>query len=203
MYKFKKSLIALIGLISLVAIATVMTPHLSYGSNGPTASAAPSQTQNVNVVNTPTVKIDSTNPVMLHDVDNAALQPFQASASGHFVEGSFSTGSVPITQVPGGKRLIIEHVSVNGATSPGQKLILASIGVTQQNANGGQPIFHYLVINPEVTDAFANRYYCSEAVRLYADPGTIVSLLATRDSSAGSLFGAVQYTISGYFIDVP
>jgi hypothetical protein len=203
MYKFKGSLIALIGLVSLVAIATVTTPRLSYGSNGPTAFAAPSQTQNVNVVNTPTVKIDSTNPVMLHDVDNAALQPFQASASGNFVDGAFGTGSVPITQVPVGKRLIIEHVSVHGATSPGQKLMLASIGVTQQNANGGQPIFHYLIIHPAGSDGFADRYYCGEAVRLYADPGTIVSLLAIRDSTAGTLFGAVQYSISGYFINMP
>ncbi len=54
MYKFKNSLIALIGLVSLITVVTVMTPHIGYGSSG-TAAPAPS-TQNVNVVNTPTVK---------------------------------------------------------------------------------------------------------------------------------------------------
>jgi hypothetical protein len=54
MYKFKNSLIALIGLVSLITVVTVMTPHMGYGSSG-TAAPAPS-TQNVNVVNTPTVK---------------------------------------------------------------------------------------------------------------------------------------------------
>lgn len=54
MYKFKNSLIALIGLVSLITVGTVMTPHIGYGSSG-TAAPAPS-TQNVNVVNTPTVK---------------------------------------------------------------------------------------------------------------------------------------------------
>lgn len=229
MYKFKKSLIGLIGLLSLVAITTVITPHLGFGS-GPTASAASSQTQNVNVVNTPTVsaqqngpwnvgisgtptvaldavnntvKIDSTNPVSLRDVDNAARQPFQFNASGNFTDGFAGTGPVPITQVPAGKRLIIEHVSVFGSTPLGQKLILASIGVTQQNANSGQPVLHYLVINSAGSDAFAARYSCSQMVRLYADPGTIVSLSAQRDATAGTLFGAVAYAISGYFINVP
>jgi hypothetical protein len=54
MYKIKNSLIALIGLVSLITVVTVMTPHIGYGSSG-TAAPAPS-TQNVNVVNTPTVK---------------------------------------------------------------------------------------------------------------------------------------------------
>ena len=57
MYKFKKSLIALIGLASLMTVGTVVMPHTGYGSSGTAASNAPAaQTQNVNVVNTPTVK---------------------------------------------------------------------------------------------------------------------------------------------------
>jgi len=56
-YKFKKSLVALIGLASLMTVGTVVMPHTGYGSGGAATSSAPTaQTQNVNVVNTPTVK---------------------------------------------------------------------------------------------------------------------------------------------------
>jgi hypothetical protein len=52
-YKFKRSLIALMGVLTLVVIVTVSMPHIGRGASG--ANAPTSQTQNVNVVNTPTV----------------------------------------------------------------------------------------------------------------------------------------------------
>jgi hypothetical protein len=53
MYRFKKSLIALIGVLTLVVIVNVSMPHIGRGASG--ANAPASQTQNVNVVNTPSV----------------------------------------------------------------------------------------------------------------------------------------------------
>ena len=55
MHKFRKSFIALIGVLLLFGIATVTRPHIGRGASGMTSSAPTSQTQNVNVVNTPTV----------------------------------------------------------------------------------------------------------------------------------------------------
>ena len=55
MYRFKKSLIALIGVLTLVVIVTVSMPHIGRGASGTGTNAPTSQTQNVNVVNTPTV----------------------------------------------------------------------------------------------------------------------------------------------------
>jgi hypothetical protein len=55
MYRFKKSLIALTGVLTLVAIVTVAVPHIGRGASGTSNSAPTSQTQNVNVVNTPSV----------------------------------------------------------------------------------------------------------------------------------------------------
>jgi len=55
MYRFKKSLIALTGALTLVAIVTVAVPHIGRGASGTSNSAPTSQTQNVNVVNTPSV----------------------------------------------------------------------------------------------------------------------------------------------------
>ncbi len=60
MFKVKNSLIGLVGLVTLMAVATAIAPHLGYGSVG-TAAPAPS-TQNVNVVNTPTVSAQQTGP---------------------------------------------------------------------------------------------------------------------------------------------
>lgn len=53
MYRFKKSLVALMGVLTLVVIVTVSMPHIGRGASG--ANAPTTQTQNVNVVNTPTV----------------------------------------------------------------------------------------------------------------------------------------------------
>jgi hypothetical protein len=55
MYKFKNSMIALIGLIFLTAVVSVVLPREG------TAAPAPS-TQNVNVVNTPTVNAQQSGP---------------------------------------------------------------------------------------------------------------------------------------------
>jgi hypothetical protein len=55
MYRFKKSLIALTGVLTLVAIFTVAVPHIGRGASGTGNNAPTSQTQNVNVVNTPTI----------------------------------------------------------------------------------------------------------------------------------------------------
>ena len=55
MYRFKKSLIALTGVLTLVAIVTVAVPHIGRGASGTGSNAPTSQTQNVNVVNTPSV----------------------------------------------------------------------------------------------------------------------------------------------------
>jgi hypothetical protein len=77
----------------------------------------PSNPFDVNVVNTPTVSvatmppllIDSSNPVLVRDVDNPARQPFT------FQQLRVTNGGEPENftfQVPTGKRLVVEQVSV-------------------------------------------------------------------------------------------
>src|SRR6476659_4463476 len=55
MSKFKNSLIALAGLTALALITSLLIPLVGLGSNAPGGNAPTSQTQNVNVVNTPSV----------------------------------------------------------------------------------------------------------------------------------------------------
>src|SRR5438132_10795306 len=94
----------------------------------PIAQAA-SSPSNVNVVNTPNVNVVNTpaSPVPVRDVDNPAKQPFQAEAMGGFADGASTTGDIPITTVPAGKRLVIEHVSVFGTMLPLQRLVSGTL----------------------------------------------------------------------------
>jgi hypothetical protein len=153
----------------------------------PTPSPAPGP-QDVNVVNTPRVS----------DADNPAKQPFQASGSGEFI-GSIC--DVTITTVPAGKRLIIEHVSVLGQMTTGQKMITAYIVPRLQGFNDQK---HYLTISGQGTDDIngIDYYVASEQVRLYADPGPEVFGFAIRNTNSG-ISSFVHFVISGYLVDVP
>src|SRR5262245_12448491 len=77
MSKFKNSLVALSGLAALALITPLLMQLVVLGSNGPGVSAATNQTQNVNVVNTPTVNLAAGTGVSINGtptVNVAALQ---------------------------------------------------------------------------------------------------------------------------------
>jgi hypothetical protein len=136
------------------------------------AAPRPSPTpgiQDVNVVNTPTVS----------DADNPARQSFQASVIGHFTTDTEIY--VPITTVPAGKRLIIEHVSMVGFVQTGERIYTAAIAVANNNSN---PVGYFLTISPQGTDGTYDFYNASEQVRLYADAGTQVFVDAQAPAEA-------------------
>jgi len=217
MYKFKRSLIALIGLVSLVAIATVTTPHLSYGSSGPTASAAPSQPQNVNVVNTPTVnaqqsgnwnvnvantpsvgfdpsantvRIDSTNPVTVRE----KRESYQWGTFFVIPDGA-SNASVQIA-VPGGKRFVIEYINGSVFLPAGQTPeFFVSSGV---NAVASNNIF--LATHSRPVNVF-NEFSLSEPTRIYADGGLVATVMIRRGPATDSAVNA-SITVAGYLVDL-
>ncbi|HEV8367924.1 MAG TPA: hypothetical protein VGQ39_08235 [Pyrinomonadaceae bacterium] len=149
-----------------------------------------------------TVKIDPTNPLAVRNVDNPARQPFQADAPsiGEFQPGQ-GIAFANITTVPQGKRFVIEQVSIMGGMLPGQKMLTAGIEVLSANQNNT----YYLTITPQGTNSggFRDIYVASQQVRLYADPGTNVYGVATRDNTTGFANAAVTWTISGYLVDLP
>ncbi|PYL50331.1 MAG: hypothetical protein DMF33_13090 [Verrucomicrobia bacterium] len=165
----------------------------------PIAQAAPSPS-NVNVVNTPNVNVVNTpaSPVPVRDVDNPAKQPFQAEAMGGFADGASTTGDIPITTVPAGKRLVIEHVSVFGTMLPGQKMVRA---VMHRFSVFG----HSLVISAQGSNADGSSDYfvASELIRFYDNDGLPVAWEAERDSSAGANLAGIDINCDGYFVDCP
>jgi hypothetical protein len=202
MYRFKSSLFGLLGVLTLVALVTVAMPNRGAGGTG--SSAPTSQTQNVNVVNTPTVsaqqsgpwnvgingtptvavtnfpdttnvgidpaantvKIDATNPLPVHDVDNPARHPFAAACTINNNVGNPCT----MTLVPPGKRLVIE--------------------MFQLTTNGGE--LNVTLNNTPMKYTFSQS---TQLVRVYADPLTTVQ-------AAGGVVGTIA-TITGYLVDLP
>ena len=168
----------------------------------PIAQAAPSPT-NVNVVNTPNVNVVNTtaSPVQVRDADNPARQPFHAEVRGGFADGASTTGDIPITTVPAGKVLVIEHVSVFGAMLPGQKMVRARV-MYRFSVFG-----HSVVISAQGSNADGSSdYFVANyvSVQLYAYPLTDVTGIAERDGHDLTVnLGSVRYVISGYLVDCP
>ena len=69
MYKFMNSLGGLIGLLIVVGIATSFLPQNGRGASGASSAAPTAQTQNVNVVNTPTVNAQQSGTWNVYFVD--------------------------------------------------------------------------------------------------------------------------------------
>src|SRR5215207_4673536 len=175
MKRFGSSAFALAFFFALFAFA----PAAGYGQK-----TSPTPTS-VNVVNTPAVR----------DADNPARQPFQSELFLTGVPGSY--GALQIAQVPAGKRLVIEHVAVSGVTPTGQRIFAnLSTGL------GSFIAHHPLVVHAQGTNENGEAEFAiSQQVRLYADPGTAVTLYATRSSTSG--MAVVLYaTVSGYLVDV-
>ena len=143
------------------------------------------------------VRNDITRSVPMFGTDNPAFQAFQKSAT---LSTSALTGGVNITTVPAGKRLVIEFVSVN------VRLLRPWVPVntvTITSTVAGVFAAHRLVLFGQGFDDFGNVQVSAAAqqVRLYADPGTIVTGFLTRSGNVG--FATVNFEISGYFVDLP
>jgi len=167
MSKFQNSLIALGGLATLALVAPLLMPLVGLGSNGSGSLAAANQPQSVNVVNTPsvnvtnfpaveavtinpagnTVKVDSSSPVQVRDVDTPGQVPFAASCT---IDNNNGFPCL-LTVVPGGKRLVIEMFQLQLANSAPELIVHAN--------------------NSSVTYRF---FEPSQLVRIYADAGTSI-----------------------------
>ena len=188
-----------------VAIATLTTSSLVAASN---LNVNVVNTPNVNIANTPIVTLSGTpsvsltgtpnvnvaNTPIVQDRDNPARQPFTYAPVAQFWTGNAPNISFQFT-VPGGKRLVIEQVSVsaNLTASTTQKLS-AEVQIF------GSTLTFYRFVG---TDAGQTDFVASSQMRCYADAGTSVIILVTRSDTSvgGANFAGVS--LSGYLIDTP
>jgi len=126
-------------------------------------------------------------PQLVRDIDNPARQPFQRQLGFEVTEfGGFSSFTVPA-----GKRLVIEYVSASGVVPSGDSM-------------------QYLVVTGEVQNfipvaqqaSAPGVVFCVAGLqtRLYAEPGTSVTLGALRTGSTGT--SSANISISGYLVDI-
>src|SRR5262249_968687 len=141
--------------------------------------------QNVNVVNTPTVK----------DADNPARQPFQQETYGLFVTDGNYYASQTICTVSANKRLVIEYVSGYLGLPTGQ---IARLWL--QNTVNNVTASHYMAVNANGAPNNASvEFLVGQPLRLYADPGTDVVVFFSRNDAVGT--GSANVTLSGYLIN--
>jgi hypothetical protein len=103
------------------------------------------------------------------------------------------TGSPQIT-VPAGRHLVVETLSIQVDVSPSDTKIEAFVNYT----SGGNNVtlfvpLTYAYTNPSNDFAF---YTALQAVRLYADPGSSMSVTTSSPAHSGTLF----ITVSGYLV---
>jgi len=136
MHKIKNSLFALGSLAALAIVTPLLVPLVGLGSNATVGNAAANQTQNVNVVNaptvnlaagtgvsingTPTVNVAAPQTVLIYDEtrpapepNGAAFPPFDTSAYKEI--RVIATADHPFTLIPslvapGGEHLIFENI---------------------------------------------------------------------------------------------
>ena len=104
------------------------------------------------------------------------------------------TGS-PSIAVPAGKHLVVETLSVQVDVSPSGSKIEAFVNYTC----AGKAVTLFVPLTYAYTQPSNgfDFYVAMQAVRLYADPGTSISVTAT---SPGGSTGTLFVTASGYLI---
>ena len=189
-------------LIPLALACFALSPIAQAGGQSRPSPTPTPTTQDVNVVNTPTVNVANTtaSPVQVRDVDNPASQPFQAQVVGGFADGASTTGDITIGTVPAGKLLVIKHISAFGTMLHGQKIVRATIQTGDVST--------YVTISPQGSNADGSRDYFvgSDEVITFVFGKTIteyITMQAERDSAGGANPTSVTIKISGYFVDCP
>ena len=153
----------------------------------------------VNVGNFPaaqnvTIANPQTQPVPTSDAQN---QPFAILVNPSFTDGS-PRGSASFA-VPNGQRLIIEFIGGNVCLTVGQKAIFA----VDVQVGGAQPEYALPAIAEGTFNGFGggpcDNFAVSQQVRIYADPGTTVTLAVVRSDSTGSTFAGLA--VSGHLVN--
>ena len=176
-------------------------PNVFAHQSGPwTVLANQSGTWNVSLVGPTNVSVSNSpgSPLYVRDVDNPAQQPFQRELDAHFTPGS-SSATDSLT-VPAGKRLVIEFASETVNLPTGQHMWLR----IQTTANGSTNQFTLMpsLVCPCGADS-SDFLAGNQQVRLYADPGTTVSIVANLLLSTANTNTGADVVMSGHYVNIP
>jgi hypothetical protein len=107
----------------------------------------------------------------------------------------FAAAGFPSIAVPAGKHLVVETISVQVDVTPPATKIAAFVDYTC----GGISVTLFVPLTYTYTDPGTHYdfYVALQAVRLYADPGTS---LTVKTYSPGGSSGTLFLTVSGYLV---
>ena len=138
-------------------------------------------------------------PALTRDVDDGdrldqyGVDSFDLRVT--IADGRAGKNCMLFIEVPAGKRLVIEHVSMWANLPTGQKPISVHITDTRN-------FLQYLVSFPQGSHPAGRDYYvASQAIRQRVPPGERVCLSFQRNSTADE--ATVIWGVSGYFINYP
>lgn len=140
----------------------------------------------------------------VRDIDRPTREPFQTQLANQLI--GETARLFPITGVPLGKRLVIEHASVNFvvAPTPTRQYHVSIFLRTQVN---GEVVDHVLALDKrrEQPSGNADVFEASQPIRVYADPGTTVSALVSFHTGSRSdgvdQANINRLSLSGYLVN--
>ncbi len=143
---------------------------------------------------------DPEGPQDVRDVDNPAKQPF------HFNNIYQAVGSPHrqlLFQVPEGKRLVVEYISLNIVSYDPQMGMRAIIEVSSGVCPEAPDIRHVLQ-KPEmvVVSGSILNYLVSQPIRIYAEPGQFFCMHMNRSGGEAGISRGIDVQVTGYLVDV-
>jgi hypothetical protein len=129
----------------------------------------------------------------VRDITNGALAPISHRFNIGFPAGSVSTDEFT---VPAGKRLVIESVSGAAFLSPGTAVDFGLDVMTN-----GVYVRHYFPSQSIGVFFSLERFQTSQAVRIYADPGSVIRSVVQKNNI--TVVGGGDFAISGHFVALP
>jgi hypothetical protein len=197
MLTLRQSLFGFAGIALIFVAIALALPRPTVGQKIDAPATSNKPPLDANVVNTPvpvtgTIAVgnSSNNPLSVRDVDKASRQPFQAA----FHVPLFD---VPKIQVPAGKRLVFEFVSLDIVSD-----LVCTVSFAQiETVVGGTRVAHIIPTSHSPT-ATRNNDLVGQQIKLYADPGTEASVVyGVRGDGPCNSIGGIA--VSGYFENVP
>jgi hypothetical protein len=169
----------------------------------------------VQVANTPTVNVGSlpavqvgslpavqvSNQLADHAVQAVVLKGQVVMLDGTFTNTQGLLSGASTFQVPAGKRLVIQSLSLFGDIPTGETLTRLAILTFTTTSAGLQEDEYDLV--PVLTGTVGNtdHYRLSQELTAYSDQNQGVTVSATRPTSSSEV--QFHFTVSGYLVDCP
>lgn len=188
----KKLYLGAAALVSLAILATSSSVAMAKGGEDNPAVVIIDQSGSSNDVDA-NITNDSSNPVPVNVV-NTEIEPYQDNKAD---VGNFTNSITILYDIPEGKRLVVQHVSLDISIPTGQVIIKPVIVC-------GQQVLHTLV--PFLLGAESNsndRYVASQQLTCYHDASQgALEIRVNRNFTDSDTF-SVTSGVSGILVDEP